>query len=64
MNVISDTVYEHNAVAFKLYDVYRDREKATAERVIEIMGMSWLSVEEIENKIKTCLLYTSPSPRD
>ena len=27
------------------------REKATSERVIEIMGMSWLSVEEMENEI-------------
>lgn len=52
MNVISDTVYEHNAVAFKLYDVYRDRETATPERVIEIMGMFWLSIEERENEVR------------
>lgn len=28
------------------------REKATPDRIIEIMGMSWLSVEERENEVR------------
>ena len=50
MNVIPGTIHKQNEAVMRLYDL--PKEKATAERVIEIMWMSWLSVEEKEAEVR------------
>ena len=56
--VLPDPKYKDLVVAKFMNHIMKDGKKSVAEKIV------YGAFDSIDQKTKTCLLYTSPSPRD